>query len=118
MRTKEEILKHVEEVMKEYVDPNVAQHGGKVNVVDFDMESGTLHLQMSGSCSGCAGSTQTLSYGVEQTLTHFVEEVKNITSEDDAMYSDPYYVSDPMSMYDYSEPDPGLDMEEGDGDGS
>ncbi len=118
MRTKEEILKHIKEVMTEYVDPNVAQHGGKVNVVDFDMDTGTLHLQMSGSCSGCAGSTQTLSYGVEQTLTHFVEEVKSITSEDDAMFNDPYYVSDPMSMYDHMEPDPGLDMEEGDGDGS
>ena len=57
MRTKEEKLKHIEEVMTEYVDPNVAQHGGKVNVVDFDMDTGTLHLQMSGSCSGCAGNS-------------------------------------------------------------
>ena len=118
MRTKEEILKHVDEVMKEYIDPNVAQHGGKVNVIDFDMESGTLHLQMSGSCSGCAGSSQTLSYGVEQTITHFVEEVKAITSEDDAMYSDPYYVSDPSMMHDFPDPDPGLDMDSGDTDGS
>ena len=44
MRTKEEILKHVEEVMKEYVDPNVAQHGGKVNVLDFDMDTGSNNL--------------------------------------------------------------------------
>jgi Fe-S cluster biogenesis protein NfuA len=93
-RTKEEILKQVEEVMAKYVNPNVAAHGGAINVLDFDTETGFLHTQMSGSCSGCASSTATLKLGVENTLMHFIEEIKGVTSEDDPMYNDPYYVAD------------------------
>ena len=94
MRTTEEILTHIDEVMAKYVNPNVAMHGGKINILKFDEDSGLLHTQMSGSCSGCASSTETLKLGVESTLMHFVEEIKGVTSEDDPMYNDPYYVAD------------------------
>jgi len=36
--------------------------------------------------------------GVESTLMHFIEEIKGVTSEDDPMFSDPYYMSDPGMM--------------------
>jgi Fe-S cluster biogenesis protein NfuA len=45
MRTKEEILKQVDEVMEEYVAPNVAQHGGQINILNFNEETGILHTQ-------------------------------------------------------------------------
>jgi Fe-S cluster biogenesis protein NfuA len=98
MRTKEEILKQVDEVMEEYVAPNVAMHGGQINILNFNEETGILHTQMSGSCSGCASSTATLQMGVESTLMHFVPEIKGVTSEDDPMFNDPYYMSDPSGM--------------------
>lgn len=98
MRTKEEILKQIDEVMEEYVAPNVAQHGGQINILNFNEETGILHTQMSGSCSGCASSTATLQMGVESTLMHFVPEIKGVTSEDDPMFNDPYYMSDPSGM--------------------
>lgn len=98
MRTKEEILKQVDEVMEEYIAPNVAMHGGQINILSFDEETGVLHTQMSGSCSGCASSTETLKMGVESTLMHFIPEIKSVTSEDDPMFSDPYYMSDPGMM--------------------
>jgi Fe-S cluster biogenesis protein NfuA len=98
MRTKEEILKQVDEVMEEYVAPNVAMHGGQINILNFNEETGILHTQMSGSCSGCASSTATLQMGVESTLMHFIPEIKGVTSEDDPMFNDPYYMSDPSGM--------------------
>ena len=55
-RTTDEILKQVEEVMEKYVNPNVAMHGGKINILKFDEDTGFLHTQMSGSCSGCSAS--------------------------------------------------------------
>ena len=67
---------------------------GKINILKFDEETGFLHTQMSGSCSGCASSTETLKMGVENTLMHFIEEIKGVTSEDDPMFNDPYYVAD------------------------
>mgnify|MGYP000415579061 CR=1 FL=1 len=39
MRTKEEILKQVDEVMEEYIAPNVAQHGGQINILSFSEEN-------------------------------------------------------------------------------
>ena len=101
MRTKEEILKQIEEVMEEYVTPNVAQHGGQVNVLEFYMDTGILRTQLSGSCSGCASSMATLKQGVESTLMHFVPEITEVTGEDDPMFNDPYYASDPSGMLDF-----------------
>ena len=66
MRTKEEILTNIEEVMTKYVTPNVAAHGGKVNVLGFDMNTGILSTQLSGSCSGCASSAATLKMGSQR----------------------------------------------------
>jgi len=103
MRTKEEILKQIEEVMEEYVAPNVAQHGGQVNVIDFDIETGILSTQLSGSCSGCASSTATLKQGIESTLMHFVPEVKGVTGEDDPMFNDPYYTDDSFGDHNFGD---------------
>ena len=94
MRTKEEILAQITEVMDEYVTPNVAMHGGQVNILDFDTNTGILSTQLSGSCSGCASSTATLKQGIESTLMYFIPEITGVTGEDDPMFNNPYYTSD------------------------
>jgi len=94
MRTKEEILTNIEEVMTKYVTPNVAAHGGKVNVLGFDMNTGILSTQLSGSCSGCASSAATLKMGIENTLMHFIPEITEVTGEDDPDFNQPYYSDD------------------------
>lgn len=96
MKTKEEVLSEVDVAMQKYINPNVAMHGGAINILGFDEETGILHTQMSGSCSGCASSTVTLKLGVEQTLMHMIPEIKGVTSEDDANFNDPFYTSDPF----------------------
>ena len=64
----------------------------KIEIKDFDMETGKLTMMMKGACSGCAGSTATLKKGIESTMKHYIPEVKTVEGEDDPN-SDvkPYY---------------------------
>jgi len=82
-RSKEEIAEDIKHILKDKVAPAVAQHGGFINYLDFDMDLGVAKLELAGSCSGCAMSKQTLHQGVEDMLKHYVPEVKAIVGEDD-----------------------------------
>lgn len=84
-RTKEEIVSHIEQVLNDYITPVVAGHGGQINFLDYN--DGTVSIELSGACSGCAGSTQTLKYGVQSMLTELVPEVENVTGVDDPFSS-------------------------------
>jgi len=93
-RTKDQILHDIQSVMEKYINTTVAQHGGLVEVKEFDMETGKLTMMMKGACSGCAGSTATLKKGIESTMKHYVPEVKSVEGEDDPNSTvDPYYTS-------------------------
>ena len=89
-RTKEEIVKDIQSLLEKKVNPSVELHGGIVKFVDFDLDSGALKLQMSGACSGCAGSTQTLKYGIENMMQHYVPEINVVIGEDDPDFNEPY----------------------------
>ena len=107
-RPHEDIVKHILEVMEQYVAPNVAQHGGKVNFVSY--ENGVLLVELSGACSGCAGSTMTLKHGIQQMMTQLVPEVTEVEGMDDPFSSvDPYYMNnDPFGgSFDYGFDDEG-----------
>jgi Fe-S cluster biogenesis protein NfuA len=93
-RTQEEIVKDIVEILENYVAPAVASHGGEVNFSDYN--DGTVILEMSGACSGCAGSTMTLKMGVEGILTEMVPEVQRVEGFDDPFSQvDPFY-TDPF----------------------
>jgi Fe-S cluster biogenesis protein NfuA len=89
-RSNDEIIIEIKEILEERINPAVAEHGGSVDFLSF--ENGTLRLQMSGACSGCAGSTSTIRFGVENMMTYFVPEVKEIISVDEVDPGvSPYY---------------------------
>ena len=90
-RTKEEILKNIDYVIEQYVQPAVEQHGGYIKLEDFDAESGRVLVLLQGSCSGCASSTITLKMGVENMLKHYVPEVNAVDGMDDPNFNNPYY---------------------------
>ena len=75
-RPHEEIVASIKAVIETHVKPAVAGHGGTVNFVEF--KDGLLTLQMSGACSGCAGSKQTLQFGIENMMKHYVPEVREV----------------------------------------
>jgi|TARA_B110000438_G_scaffold32500_1_gene32091 NFU1 iron-sulfur cluster scaffold homolog, mitochondrial len=90
-RTKEEIIKEINFLVEDKIQPSVAMHGGEVRLEDFNMETGVALMLMSGSCSGCSSSTVTLKLGVENMLKHYVPEVKAVEGVDDPNFNDPYY---------------------------
>ena len=48
------------------VRPYIESHGGAVDILD--VVGGVVHLRLSGSCQGCAGSAMTLKRGIEAAL--------------------------------------------------
>ena len=101
-RTQEEIVKNITDVMEQYVAPNVAQHGGEVNFVSFEL--GVVLVELSGACSGCAGSTATLKHGIEQMMTSLIPEVQGVEGIDDLESNVmPYYSDmDPFGIPDFN----------------
>lgn len=59
----EELL--VEEALDE-VRPYIESHGGSVELLE--VAGGTVHVQMSGACHGCAASAMTLRRGIETAI--------------------------------------------------
>lgn len=55
----------VEEALDE-IRPYIHSHGGEVELLE--VEGGIVHLRLSGSCQGCAGSAMTLRRGIEEVL--------------------------------------------------
>ena len=90
-RTKEEIVKNIDHVINQYVQPAVEQHGGYIKLEDFDIDSGRVSVLLQGSCSGCASSSITLKLGVENMLKHYVPEVNSVEGMDDPNFNNPYY---------------------------
>ena len=90
-RTQKEIEDNINHIIETKIQPGVDQHGGVVKLENFDMETGTVTMLMSGSCSGCASFTATLKMGIENMLKHYVPEVKSVQGVDDPNFNDPYY---------------------------
>ena len=80
-RSQEDIVKNITDVMEQYVAPSVAQHGGEVNFVSF--KNGAVLVELSGACSGCAGSTITLKHGIQQMMISLIPEVTEVEGIDD-----------------------------------
>ena len=82
-RGHDESVKDIKTILEEKVAPSVAAHNGSIGFISFADDTGVATLKLSGSCSGCAMSKITLQRGVEQTLKHYVPEVKSIIGKDD-----------------------------------
>ena len=73
-----EIIRTIKELIETRVRPAVAQDGGDIIFRGFEETSGTVQLELHGSCSGCPSSTITLKDGIENMLKHYVPEVQNV----------------------------------------
>jgi Fe/S biogenesis protein NfuA len=65
-------------VLEQSVNPAIASHGGRADLVALNEEDGTAYLRLSGGCQGCAMSQMTLRQGIETTLLEEVPELKTI----------------------------------------
>lgn len=74
----EEIVVQIKELLETRVRPAVAQDGGDIVFRGFEGSSGTVFLNMRGSCAGCPSSTATLKNGIENMLRHYIPEVNAV----------------------------------------
>ncbi|MEZ4386713.1 MAG: NifU family protein [Candidatus Krumholzibacteriia bacterium] len=86
----DEIRAEVEKVLAAHVNPQIASHGGHVEVTD--VQGTTVYLVMGGGCQGCASASQTLRHGVEKAIRQYVSAVTEIVDvTDHASGTNPYY---------------------------
>jgi len=104
-KTAAEIEVAIATIIEDKLQPSVAMHGGVISLKEWDHEQGMATIFMSGACSGCAMSMQTLKQGVERTLMHYIPEVKFVHGEEDVNSTvDPYMSNDPWAGSDVSSP--------------
>lgn len=82
----------VASVLDQVVNPSIAGHGGRADLVAFDEDGGVAYLRLSGGCQGCAMSRMTLTQGIEVALRDEVPEVTRVVDVTDHGSGDnPYY---------------------------
>ena len=71
-----EIEKKIIKILDQKIRPAVAKDGGDIKFKEFI--DGKVKVELQGSCSGCPSSTMTLKQGVQNLLTHYIPEVKEV----------------------------------------
>ena len=89
-RSDAEIGVAVQELLDREVNRSIANHGGKISLVD--VQGGRLFITMSGGCQGCASSQVTLRQGFEVMVKRVAPEITEIVdATDHAAGRQPFY---------------------------
>ena len=84
------LYEQVAKVFDTQVNPMVARHGGRVELID--VQDAVVMLRMGGGCQGCGMADVTLRQGIEGMLAQLVPEVRGIVDiTDHASGSNPYF---------------------------
>jgi len=79
-------------VLEEQVNPAIAAHGGRADLVALDETTKTAYIMLSGGCQGCAMSRLTLSQGIETMLRDALPELERVLDvTDHASGVNPFY---------------------------
>lgn len=76
-----ENVKRMKQILEEYIKPAVEMDGGAIVFRSFDDTTGTLTVQLQGSCSGCPSSSMTLKAGIQNLFERMMPEVKEVVAE-------------------------------------
>jgi Fe/S biogenesis protein NfuA len=82
-------------VLEEQVNPSIASHGGRADLVALDEDKKIAYIKLSGGCQGCAMSRMTLSQGIETMLKESIPELTEVLDvTDHASGENPFYAKD------------------------
>jgi len=82
-------------VLDQHVNPSIASHGGRADLVALDEEKKVAYIKMSGGCQGCAMSRLTLTQGIEATLRDAIPELTGVIDvTDHASGDNPFYANE------------------------
>jgi len=87
-----ELADRVRYILDTKVNPGVASHGGKIELVDVDAPD--IYLELGGGCQGCGMARVTLKQGVERMLRESIPDLGQVIDvTDHAAGANPYYSS-------------------------
>ena len=85
-----EVAQHILRVLEEQINPQIASHGGRADLVAVDEP--IAYLRLSGGCQGCGMAAATLSQGIEVAIIDNVPEISEIVDvTDHAGGTNPYF---------------------------
>jgi Fe/S biogenesis protein NfuA len=85
-----DVPQRVIQVLDQQVNPTIAAHGGRAELVA--VEQGTAYLRLGGGCQGCAMATVTLSQGIETAIIQAVPESTSVVDVTDHQTgTNPYF---------------------------
>lgn len=88
----DELYERVNDLFEQQVNPMVARHGGRVELID--VQDAVVMLRMSGGCQGCGMASVTLRQGIEGALHQSIPEVQGIVDvTDHTSGANPYFAS-------------------------
>jgi Fe/S biogenesis protein NfuA len=84
----------VGQVLAQHVNPGIAMHGGRAELVG--VEGRTAYLRLSGGCQGCGLAGLTLKRGIEVAVKRSVPEIDEVVDvTDHASGTNPYFEPTP-----------------------
>jgi Fe/S biogenesis protein NfuA len=84
------IAQRVVAVLEEQINPAIASHGGRADLVA--VEDGAAYLRLSGGCQGCGMAAATLSQGIEVAILEEIPEIDRVIDvTDHASGTNPFY---------------------------
>jgi Fe/S biogenesis protein NfuA len=87
-----EVAQRILQVLEEQINPQIASHGGRADLVA--VEEPIAYLRLSGGCQGCGMAAATLSQGIEVAIIDAVPEIAEIVDvTDHAGGTNPYFES-------------------------
>ena len=85
-----EIRQKIEELFAEQINPQIASHGGYVELAD--VEDTKVYVRLGGGCQGCSSANATLKQGIAKAIQQMIPEVTEVLdATDHASGVNPYY---------------------------
>lgn len=82
----------IRELLDSSVNPRIAAHGGRADLVAVDEAAGVAYIELSGGCQGCAMSQVTLAQGIDRTLRDAIAALERVVDvTDHATGANPFY---------------------------
>lgn len=81
-------------LMKEFIEPTVAQDGGEIIFLNY--KDGIVTVRLKGACHQCPASNQTLKNGIETVLKRHIPDVVDVVAEQGFLTH-----NDPEEDFDY-----------------
>jgi len=78
------------QILEERINPAVASHGGRIQLID--VRDHTAYLRLEGGCQGCGSADVTLKQGIETEILSSVPSIQRVLDvTDHAAGTNPYY---------------------------